>query len=293
MYTLIKRETKALLNKMMRERRYRKQLVLTKKCHPKLDEYLQNNECLKDSKKGRRCFILGNGPSINNLDFALLANEDVFTVNQLARRDDYCLLKANYHVWADPIFFEIDINKEENQELIQSFFRVKTAVGSPICFLPIEAEDFVVQIGLSNVIDINYFYGHKDFDYCNEDIDLTKESYSFGTVVQYAISIALYMGYSEIYLLGCETTGILNVINNFLHRTITDYAYNVSEEEKKRMLGMMTKYDMEHEFKSWGIVLHQYKLLGKYCTDREIELINCTPSSIIDSLAYMDLSDVL
>lgn len=291
--TRIKRYTIATINKAIRERNERRRLAQTQKKIPDLNNRLKENAAIKDSKKGKRCFVLGNGPSIKKLDFELLANEDVFTVNQLARRNEYYLLNANYHVWADPIFFDVDPNKEENQELIESFFKIKTSSGSPICFLPIEAEDFAKKMGLSDVLDIRYFYAHKDFDYCTEDIDLTKESYSFGTVVQYAISIALYMGYSEIYLLGCETTGLLNTINNYLHRDIKDYAYDISKNESKRMLGMMKEYDMEHEFKSWGIVFHQYKLLNRYCIDRGVKLINCTPESIIDSLEYIELSKVL
>lgn len=106
-------------------------------------------------------------------------------------------------------------------------------------FLPTEAENFARKIKLSDVADIRYFYAHKDFDYCTEDIDLAKESYSFRTDVQYAIGIALYMGYSEIYLPGCEITGLLNIINNYLHREIKDYAYKITENESKRMLGMI------------------------------------------------------
>lgn len=291
--TRIKRYTVATITKIIRERDERRRLVQTQKNFPDLNDRLKENAAIKNLKKGKRCFVLGNGPSIKELDFELLGNEDVFTVNQLARRNDYYLLNANFHVWADPIFFNADLDKEENQELIKSFFQIKTSSGSPICFLPIEAENFARTIKLSDAVDIRYFYAHKNFDYCTEDIDLAKESYSFGTVVQYAIGIALYMGYSEIYLLGCEATGLLNFINSYLKKEIKDYAYHISESESRRMLDVTKEYDMEHEFACWGTVFHQYKLLNSYCFNRGVKLINCTPESIIDSLEFMELSEVL
>ena len=41
---------------------------------------------------------------------------------------------------------------------------------------------------------------------------------SFTTVVQYCIIVAIYMGFNEIYLLGCDSTGIVATINCALNQ---------------------------------------------------------------------------
>ena len=38
---------------------------------------------LKDTHRGQRCFIIGNGPSLKNTDLALLENEVTFGLNRI------------------------------------------------------------------------------------------------------------------------------------------------------------------------------------------------------------------
>ena len=79
-------------------------------------ELLQRNIRYRDIHKGERCFILANGPSVNGLDFSLLKDEITFTVNQIVRNPQFEKLNANYHIWSDRIFFEIQDGNEEDME---------------------------------------------------------------------------------------------------------------------------------------------------------------------------------
>ena len=87
---------------------------------------LNYNAKYKNIHKGQRCFILGNGPSLKTDDLRQLENEFVFSVNQIARHPDFEYIKPTYHFWADPHFFEIDENKPEDLELINTMKKVKT-----------------------------------------------------------------------------------------------------------------------------------------------------------------------
>jgi uncharacterized Rossmann fold enzyme len=77
-----------------------------------LKKILSKNLKFKSSHSGKRCFILGNGPSLKTDNLKCLEDEFVFTVNQIARHPDFKYIKPNYHFWADPLFFNIDKNKE-------------------------------------------------------------------------------------------------------------------------------------------------------------------------------------
>ena len=48
---------------------------------PELKTLISPNSSLKGIHQGQRCFIFGNGPSLNNVDFSLFENEYSFTVN--------------------------------------------------------------------------------------------------------------------------------------------------------------------------------------------------------------------
>ncbi len=73
-------------------------------------EFIQENVKLKDSCQGKRCFILGNGPSIKKEDLNLLADEIVFTVNDMYLYEQFNRLNTNYHLLFDPAYFA-DISK--------------------------------------------------------------------------------------------------------------------------------------------------------------------------------------
>lgn len=66
--------------------------------------------------------------------FSNLRNEYTFTVNQIARRDDFPQLHTNFHFWADPAFFRIDPEKPEDLELLDTMKSVDTEDNHPFVF---------------------------------------------------------------------------------------------------------------------------------------------------------------
>ena len=171
---------------------------------PILANALKENIRFKNKHNGERCFILGNGPSLKSVDFSLLRNENTFTVNQLARNPKYPALKNNYHIWSDYRFFDLHPDREEDMELLDSMKAVNTIFSKPTVFYRYAAKEMVDKFGLEKEIDIHYFEQgwHKMFP--EKNVDLTRFTPAFSTVVHYAICLAVYMGFDEIYLLGCD-----------------------------------------------------------------------------------------
>ena len=52
----------------------------------------------KDIHKGERCFIIGNGPSLNKMDLSLLKDEITFGMNRIYLLFNKVGFKTNYHV---------------------------------------------------------------------------------------------------------------------------------------------------------------------------------------------------
>ena len=57
---------------------------------------------LKDRHLGERCFVVGNGPSINSQNLRLLKDEMTFFVNRAFLLPDYEYIKPTYHIFIDP-----------------------------------------------------------------------------------------------------------------------------------------------------------------------------------------------
>jgi hypothetical protein len=51
--------------------------------HPWRLESIKRLRTYKDIHRGKRCFIIGNGPSLNQLDLTLLKNEYTFGMNRI------------------------------------------------------------------------------------------------------------------------------------------------------------------------------------------------------------------
>lgn len=258
-----------------------------------LKRELQKNKEFRNKYAGKRCFVIGNGPSLKSVDLSLLANEYTFTVNQISRNPQFKALKTNFHFWADRQFFRIDETKPEDLELLETIKNVKTENNSPMVFLPADQMSFAKKFGLEEDLDIHYYKDELCFLDSLKKIDYSKIIPGFSTVVQYCITMAIYMGFSEVYLLGCDNTGIINNINSALKQDVEHYAYDISSNEQKRMENVMSDQTIYAYAASFSNVLRDYIQLYKYCNKHAIVLRNCTEQSAIDTIPKVKLSDVL
>lgn len=264
---------------------------------PLLKKYLNKNVQFKNLHKGERCFVLGNGPSLNDEKLSLLENEWVFTVNKIAGHLEFEKIKTNYHFFADPSYFTISFSEgEADNEHFKRLISIKTKQNNPVCFFPYYAIDFINKYELEKILDIRVYYPFFTFrDNEKEDIDFTKPTLGYESVVQYAVAMAIYMGFAEIYLLGCDCTGIINDIQAFLKEDVTEYAYAVNEKEREfiNIMNSSNVNGIERKFLSWARILHLHGELYKYCNERGISLYNCSSKTIIDSIPRISLTDVL
>ncbi len=256
--------------------------------------YMDQNKKLKNTHKNERCFIFGNGPSIQELDFSNFENEFVFTVNQIARNPNFAKLKTNIHFWVDTQFFNLDLTKPENIELFNVMKNVNTKDNTPMCFFPIKFRQYIISSGLATFVDANYFFNSYGLEYfMKRKNNYCKMIPGFSTVIQYAIFLANYMGFSEVYLLGCETTSILTSIKVRMHLELNDtYAYEISENEKKRMKSLRETLPFSQELRAFYRAMLDYENLDLYCSSHGTKIYNCTPFTLIDCIERRDIDDV-
>ena len=255
----------------------------------KYKNLLSSNVEFKDKHKNERCFILGNGPSLNNVDFSNLKGEYIFTVNQLYKNIRYSELHSNYHIWTDPVFFNMSDKERLSNDYVKEFYKINTANHRPICFMPVQAQEYVDFLKLEKELDIHYLNTCLTFcDNINSSCDFTRLVPSFSTVVINTIQLAVYMGFKEIYLLGCDCTGIVGMIDKEQDKQIKSYAYKLSDRDI-----VLMDNDFEKAFEGWAKIFHQYKWIGKICKKKGIDLINCTENSILNVITYKSLKCIL
>ncbi|MCB0069545.1 MAG: DUF115 domain-containing protein, partial [Caldilineaceae bacterium] len=137
----------------------------------------------------RRCFIIGNGPSLNDTDLELLKDEVTFAVNGF-------FLMAQKLSWK-PTFYVVEdhLVAEDRKDQIAAF-------KGPIKLFPVylaycldEGEDTVFFRHLPRK---SYPDG---FDFSTDACDAT---YAGCTVTYTCMQLAYYLGFDEIYLVGVD-----------------------------------------------------------------------------------------
>lgn len=133
----------------------------------------------------QRCFIMGNGPSLGNMDLSLLKNEVTFGLNRIYLLFDKISFTPTYYVCVNELVLEQfahEIAKLEMQKFLnwnrRSFFDFNDSTTS------------FIRVSLSLM------------DGFNDSV--AKPFYSGGTVTYVAIQLASFMGFSEIYLIGVD-----------------------------------------------------------------------------------------
>lgn len=146
-------------------------------------------EEFKDIHKGERCFILGNGPSLNHIDLSLLKNEFTLGCNHIYLMKGF---KPTYWCIAD--YWVMEKIKEDVQKTYPDIIKFSARVhnGEELTILP--------KTCCFNMIEQRYDYNGSP----NFSDDLSKGLYGGYSIAYVMIQLANYMGFDEIYLLGID-----------------------------------------------------------------------------------------
>jgi len=148
-------------------------------------------ERFRDLHKGQRCFILGGGPSLKQLDPALLADEITFGVNGIFLIYEWLGFEPTYYAVEDFLVYH------------DRFQDIKNRVGTSTCFFPLQFKCH----GFDRASH-HYYRGIYEFD---EDRDWPAFSTNAsrllwigGTVSYICMQLAYFMGFEQVILLGMD-----------------------------------------------------------------------------------------
>lgn len=143
---------------------------------------------LKNSSAGKRCFIIGNGPSLKVEDLDRLVDEDCFGTNEIHR----IFSKTE---WRPKYYLIVDRYSKSTPEQIRDLECERIFLSDYYCRFN--------NVLLKNFICLHQHYNWNRNNY-NFSKDISKKIISSPTVSFGAMQIAAYMGYSEVYLLGFD-----------------------------------------------------------------------------------------
>ena len=197
-------------------------------------KFLKNTLKLKNSKKGKKVFIFGSGPSMNILDpkkILRLVDEEgyeVIAVNSFLYSNFGKSITPNYMVFSDPIDF---------RDVPDNHPRIGRAIGGK------EDKKKAINKSIPLIIPIQFyeqtkkdhgqvFYFNDCNDYFSGNIDLLKpRSYKTFTGMK-AIASGIYMGYDEIYICGFDYSHFKNTVVNKDNQTILKFDHFYESKDR-------------------------------------------------------------
>ena len=146
--------------------------------------------------EGKRCFILGNGPSLSIDDLNLLKNEITFGFNSLFMVYNQTDFRPNYYMAADYHFFQN--NKKVVQDIIEE--NKSTFMFFHLYKKYIKSNDSVISFFH------NCIYKITPDSFRKKSVNPKPYKYisMYYSVVCMAIELAFYMGFKNIFLLGID-----------------------------------------------------------------------------------------
>lgn len=219
----------------------------------------------KDKHKNESCFIVANGPSLrmDDLDEIMKLGLPTFGVNRIYKIFDTTKWRPTYMAVQDETIL-MDSCKEIQKECL----------GIPL---------FLRSTGYSKYDIDGGIYFNSDISYSNKGIippfmDGSNCVFAEGLTIVYTVmQLAVYMGFKNIYLLGCDCS-----YKTLSHVSSNDYV------DKRLATGV--KLGMPPAVEYWFKV---YSVANEYALKHDLSIYNVTRGGMLEVFERKDLDKLI
>ncbi len=216
---------------------------------------------LKNKYKGKRCFIIATGPSMTKEDLIKLKDEYTFGCNSLA--------KIFPELGWETTFFGI-----QDQSV---YSKLKSDIQS------LRTTKLFISNNSPDINRLNCETYPYELNIYNQKTDTTRFVYKFSdnpflevcggfTIVYSLIQIAVYLGFKDIYLLGCDC--------------------NYDDNKNNRYFISSGHYDPNYKT-AGSRMMGAYRVAKKYADSNGIRIVNSTRGGKLEIFERQDLDEVL
>jgi hypothetical protein len=245
---------------------------------------VKENKALRDKYRGRRCFVIGNGPSLAGQDIAPLADEVTIVMNAFHRHP---ILKTGWrptvHCMAEPAA------AYDNPLLLDVLRQCITGAAADLHVFPVEVRPLIRQHNLAPDDRMRYV----DFRGMTEAYPPTRRPDLAGTIpfmtntAHLSIVVAMHLGCSPIYLVGLDHDWLS-------HRGIDRHFY-AHEGVESQSGGLWDLHSfpylelMESTARAW----RDYIWLRRIAEHCGFEIRNATDGGFLDVFPRADYTQVI
>ncbi|MFF0920819.1 hypothetical protein ACFYE8_14050 [Rhizobium leguminosarum] len=241
------------------------------------------NAELRNRHAGQRCFILANGPSIKQQDISVLKSEHVISVSSGYLHSEFLEIAPAYHCVP-----QITYGLISRADAVAWFREMHQKLGHAMLFLNYTEEPVVREEKLFAGRQVRYtvFSGGFSEYPTNELPDIASRIPAVQSVPVMCLMIAMYMGFSEIYLLGTDHD----------HFRTAEYKYSF---EPTVLRGKDSTVDAGGKPTSWyaefvGLarLWEQYRSIKQIAQHHGVRIFNATAGGELDEFPRVDFASL-
>lgn len=237
-------------------------------------------EALRDSHKGEKCFVIGNGPSLKAEDLDKLKQNNIFCFASKGIYNIFDETEWRPDVWGVSDLDYIKLKKNDLNQLDG--------------FVKLVCTQAIVHVGttIKDAIYYPFIQSERNPKFFNKDV--TRGVHFYGTITGKLINFAVYMGFTEIYLLGCDNSLPVKkdsdgkvVIDNSKETHFSDKYFTNEEEAQKAYK------NVDDILKSLKYVTDSYKDIKYNCDILGVKICNSTRGGELEVFPRVALEQAL
>jgi len=246
-----------------------------------LEDILSKNTTMRNTHAGRRCFIIGNGPSLATQDLELLKGEICIVVSSFHRHPLAKAISPAYWVMADP-----DIWALPEKHFIPTIQHVHN-LGIPTrLFMPTGGFPCFANVNTGPFIDLHFFH-YDSAAGIDTPIDFTASVPPYGqNVVIVALMLAYFLGCNPIYFLGCDHDFMKITRDEYEGRAVNHFYPEAKPPEPSNRLS----WDVWQS--SMAAMDFQYSQLGIYASRFGFEVFNATRGGCLEHFPRVEFESL-
>lgn len=234
--------------------------------------YPDKIKAFKNIHYGERCFVIGNGPSLTPNDLNLICREKSFAANKIYNIFPYTKWRPNYYLCMDYMSIVEEISFEADKFEADTIF-INWQQNKRINNL-----DNCIYCNFNPRYVINFWDDKKIMfsEDCSKFIDNAR------TVTYSSLQLAVYMGFTEIYLLGIDFC----------------YPFYKDGKGKKHMAKVTDSHFKNGGYNRIDYMVKETNAFGlkkakEYCDNHGIIIRNATRGGELEIFPRVKLNDII
>ncbi len=250
---------------------------------PIVRDYRQRLLSLKDLYRGRRCFIMGNGPSLNQMNLDKLKGDFVWGSNR-------CYLLFDRISWRPAFYTAIDTRVVPDNSM--EINRLIGELPETLFFFPM---DFRLQRTLLSSANTYWYkeilFDDNDLPYGHFSVSVADYVRFVTTVTLAAMQIAVFLGFNPIYLIGCDTD--YQVPDSALYEDHERYLIVATRDDDvnhfaPNYFGAGKKYHQPHPEQ----MIFGYEQAKQVCDRSGVKVLNATVGGKLEVFPRVEFSSL-